>query len=182
MSITLVTAALILCTGQAEIPPARTTFTIILENGQQLHGFWEERQKLSGGSVRVELDTPWAPGHEIIRESEVRSAGAERAKAREDRIIRGWKEAGFTLIEGHPIPTVEVELANRAREMAGVGHAEETVPAQSVESLPVAPQSAAPEAVVTEPPKPARGWVGQAAIVAVALLLAGVILKTLVLS
>ncbi len=177
---TFVAAALVLCTAQTEAPPARTTHTIILENGQQLHGFWDQRQVLAGGSVRVELDTPWAPGFEILRESDIRSAGAERTKAREARIVEGWKEAGFTLIDGRPVPTVEVELANRAREMADVGQ-EEDVPAQSVELLPVVPQPGAPEAVAPEPPSFARRWGGQAAIVVAALLLAGVILKTLVL-
>jgi hypothetical protein len=180
----LIASALLFCTGQAgtDAPPARTAYSIILENGKQLHGFWEERQELAEGSVRVELDTPWAPGFEIIRESEIVSTGVERGKAREDRILEGWKSAGFTLVEGRPIPTVEVELANRAREMAGVGQNSESVPAQAVDILPAAPEPAAAAVAVTESASIARRWGGQVAIVAVALLLAGVIVKALILS
>jgi hypothetical protein len=119
---------IVVATSTVAQPQAKTdedhpTYTVILPDGEKLPVFWEERQEqTSADYVRVQIDAPWDPAPQYWqgKMSSITVSRKERPDARERRRAEGWKAAGFDLVNGRYIPKTEVELAQRARQMAGV--------------------------------------------------------------
>ena len=107
---------------------------------------------------------------------------SERPRERQRRLHQGWTDAGYTDVNGRYYRTDEVVLANRARQMAGVlEHPEPPPPSDDppkAETTPP-PPDAAPE---VEPPGFVRQWWLHAALVLAALVLIGVVVKTILMA
>ena len=174
-------AAMDMAQPEAAPEPGRKSYILTLQNGERRGVFWDERKELGNNIVRVELDTPWKPGFDNIKKSDIADYGSERQSAREDRIRQGWLDAGYTQVNGKPVLITEVELAQRARQMAGVTDASSAPPPS-----PETEETAQP--VVSEaPPKMAeRGllaeWGPHIGVAAMALLLIGLVAKWLIFS
>ena len=161
---------------------SRPTY-IIRSEGEDYAVFWEERQDKGNGWCRVELNAPWLaePQFENFRESEV-TVFRERDRSREQRIKRGWRDAGFTEISpGNYVSTYEVDLAQRARDMAGVTPADDAAP-----EPPRAANADAAPAPQEIPETNTRGFVAEwgphAVLIFVALLLVTLVARTLLFS
>lgn len=169
-----------------QAPPAsvreRRSYIIILKNGQELPGFWEQRTELPNDMVRVELDTPWEPGTKMFKNSDVEGApGAERPERRKDRIRKGWEERGYTEVNGVYYPKTEVELAQRARQMAGVTDKPVETELDAVEPAQETINEAVQE---TGAPDSSQGWkliVGYVGVVGVAALFVAVVIRKMIL-
>jgi hypothetical protein len=146
-------------TGEAGVASGakeRAAYKITLNTGREMYGFWEERED-RGNTWRVEVDAPWKreKDYQFINKNSVASTEAEWRGARETRIAKGWKDAGFSDIgDGRHYSAQEVALAGRAREMAvkvderigeegalpaGVGAVE---PETAIQEMPAQPVSA----------------------------------------
>ena len=104
----------------APVASERAAYKITLNTGREIFGFWEERED-RGNTWRVEVDAPWKreKDYQFINKNSVTSTEAEWRGAREARIAKGWKDAGFSEIGvGRHYATQEVALAARAKEMA----------------------------------------------------------------
>ena len=136
--------------------------------------FWEKRTPPDAAICRVEIDTtPWdLNGTKKFRNVTVSEIIGEplreMPKARTERI----KAAGYTVIDDAYYLTSEVELAQRARRMAGV---RETSDALEDNAAPVTVE--APAAPAAEPQAPEQApsfvqrWGLKAGIILVALVL-----------
>jgi len=165
-------AALSVVPALAQEEKERRTYVITIKDGRELPVFWNEKAEYES-YYRVERDTPWNPGTENIRKADIVSEKRERALEREKRLEEASKAAGFTLLNGRYIQTIEVELAEKAREWA-------TPPADDPE--PIEP---APETVVEQTTAPADDsgnvgyWGAIATIVVLAGALIGLVVKTM---
>ncbi|MCX5772642.1 MAG: hypothetical protein NTZ09_20550 [Candidatus Hydrogenedentes bacterium] len=164
---------------------ARQPYVIQLNEGRELVGFWEQRGTQSGGKVRVELDKPWAQGPqwEMIAQSSVVSATPERQSATIKRLQKGWNEAGFVLVNHLPVPKDKYELAQRARQMAGLdgGEGEQ---AEAVETSGADVAGAVATDPAATPPLPGffEQWGAHIGLLLVAVLLTGLVVRMAFLS
>lgn len=125
----------------------KTPYVITLRDGTEFVGFWDQRRAFSDKGVEVELDSPWQPGVKRIRTDDVKDAPIrELPQAREERRAKALKAAGLAEVNGKYVSESELRLAERAREMAGVGAKQ---PANSAPEL--SPEPAAPETAEAEP-------------------------------
>jgi hypothetical protein len=143
----------------AQAPTAKTekTCIIILKNGEEFPVFLDSDRRQdfesSKGVYRLTLDTPWAPGEKYFADAQIKDFVAERSETREKRIQAGWEKQGFLLIQGQPVPKREVELAQRARQMAGIEDGKE-------HALPPPPENVSTEPDPSEATaEPAAGGV-----------------------
>jgi hypothetical protein len=136
--------------------------------------------------ITVELDKPWLPKTETqrIRKTMISEIKKEYSRDRETRLNVQAAEAGLVLVNGTYYRIEEVEWADKAREMAGLtGEETGTSPASPQEALnphpavPEAPPATAPSASV-----PRRPWGMEIALVAGAIVLIGVVVKTMLLN
>jgi len=160
------------------------TCTVILKDGRKFHVIWDGEPG-RGAASRLERDTPWEPGTVSIRHSEIAEKGVrpETRRARQRRLREGWIEAGYTEINGRYYKDGEVERADEALRMAGVTKDSEPPPepdnAPAVESPAPPPTEPVPEAA---PPGFLRQWGLHAALLAGALVLVGVVAKTMLMA
>ncbi|NIA15592.1 MAG: hypothetical protein GWP08_16135 [Nitrospiraceae bacterium] len=144
--------------GDSQPGEARQIYVLILNNGTKLPCFWDEKITPPGGtSYRVEIDTPWLPENKkkLINESDIAEGPfREKASARAKRIAA----AGYTVIDGAYYLTSEVELAQRAREMAGV---RETSDAPEDPPPPVRVEELDVPSAESQPPEQAPAFVQQ---------------------
>ena len=163
---------------------ARQPYVIQLNDGRELVGFWEQRETQSGGKVRVELDMPWAPVNkrEMLPQSSVVSATPERPTATLKRIEKGWDEAGYVLVnDSIPVLKEKYELAQRARQMAGLDGAEGE---QAVETSGADVAGAVTTEPRVAPPLPGffEQWGAHIGLLLVAVLLTGLVVRMAFLS
>lgn len=143
-------------------------------------------------TLTVTWDEPWAPSAPERLEDTVRDASGKLQKLvvspesevlRLERIKHGWEERGFKLISDDPLDPMswmeaeEVALAERAQQMA-----RENAPEASASEAAAATPETAPD--VAPEQKPAgflQMRLPQLVIALVALALAGLLVKTLVL-
>jgi len=144
--------------------------------------FWEDKKETRKDVYWVERDTPWEPKSVTIKGYDVKDVVSERPRERQRRLCQGWTDAGYTELNGRYYRTEEVGLANRAREMAGIKDNVEAPPvpddAPKAETTPP-PIAAAPE---VEPPPFVRQWWLHAALVVGAVVLIGIVAKTLLMA
>ena len=108
--------------ASADIPPeSRRTYVITPEEGAPFFGFYDDAKEVTGGGLSIELDTPWAPNTRIIKKTAIKSSEAERPEERNKRVSEGIRNAGLAYVNGLFYNAAEVQLAERAREMAGIG-------------------------------------------------------------
>lgn len=164
----------------ADAPETRATAIVKLPDGTTAAVFWDDRQKQVGKDwIRVEYDEPWLsqPRYWKGRESDVSVERTERQNDREKRIRAGWEQVGFVEVNGRRVPKTEAELAQKAKEMAGLNQ-ENPTPAPP-------PAAEAPAHNVTAPPR-APGfvalWGAHIAVLACAAILLAVALKVFFLS
>jgi hypothetical protein len=164
--------------GQAD---NEQTYVIELDNGQVLYGFVDD---WDAEVIAIELDEPWNPSRIVHkRRSAIRIPRVrERQRDRENRIEKGWQQAGYTKVRTPNgmkwLSKEEVRLADKAREMAGLGpwqpQADET--AQTTQDA----EAATPERHI-EAAAPRKLWGivryrdAEIALAAVALIAAGLI-------
>jgi hypothetical protein len=169
---------------QPKTDEERPTSVIILPDGKKLPVFWEERQEqTSADYVRVQIDAPWEPTPQYWqgKVSSITVSGKERAAARERRLADGWKAAGFDLVNGRYIPKTEVELAQRARQMAGVAETSSTAPPSPSASSDNVSQATAPASVKDSvAPGFLAQWGAHIGLVIVAGLILALLARTLV--
>ena len=143
--------------------------------------FWDDRKETRKDVYWVKRDTPWEPKSVTIKGSDVKEVVSERPRARQRRLRQGWTDAGYTEVNGRYYRTAEVALANRAREMAGVPEHPEPPPAlddaPKAETTPLL--DAAPKG---EPPGFVRQWWLHAAVVVGAVVLIGIVARTLLMA
>lgn len=175
-----------------EVPPNVPTFNITLTDGTSIigaffhDGDWErEPGGPAAGVSRVDIvhDTPWAPDRlDGVRRGRILRIDYEAPALRRARLEKGWTNAGFEMMDTPsgrmPVHKSEREYARRAREMAEAVAAELAPPADSL----VAPVPAEAALPIDPPVAGARQWAGHAAVIAVALALLAVVIKTLLLS
>ena len=158
---------------------ARETYLITADNDREYAVFWDERQAKGNDVYLVELDTPWTtePVFEIVKN--VTKISAERPRNREERIKREAAAAGFTQVRpGYYVPSYEVALAARAREMAGITDQGDVARASPVGVTPRA-ASVTPQVRDQEPKGVVAHWGPHVGVVGVALLLAGLVVRFL---
>lgn len=141
--------------------------------------FWEDRQEQAGKDwVRVERDEPWQAGpvYWAGRKSDILEQAAERQSLREQRLRAGWAEAGFVEVNGHRVAAAEVQLAERAKEMAGFG---QKAVAEDLPVVPVVEEKTAPAGPVDVPAPPGilKQWGAHAALLICAAFLIAVVAK-----
>ena len=176
---------------------AQPTYTIMLPDGKKLPVFWDERQEQQGSDwVRVQIDEPWdaTPQFWQGKLSAVTVSGKERPSAREKRRKEGWDKNGFVEIDGHYVLKTEVDLAQRAREMAGITGMPGRGPADShivgvAQKLQAGAESASGHGLqhrdAADPGAAAKHsgsggrWAAAAGLVAVAALLITLVVRTL---
>lgn len=164
--------------------PARQPY-VIQETGRTIVGYWEERGVQSGGKVRVELDTPWlsTPQWEMVTLKNLVSAPvAERPAKTAERRKRGFEEAGLVqLSDTVAVPKEDYELAQRAREMAGVDkpQGEDGEVAVETDAEEIIPTGAVASRPGSGPPLPGfwEQWGGHIGLVVVAVLLTGLVVR-----
>lgn len=137
----------------------------------------------------VEIDAPWENRRVITLRDDMLESGPllETEAMREKRIEEGWKEKGFTKVTTADnqtafVLTEEVKLAERAREAAPGPPEPFEVPEEALLALE---QPLTPEATESQTPEGLPPWAqraGQAALILVALGLAGVIARFTVFS
>lgn len=110
--------------AQSSAPKTQKTCIIILKSGEEFPVFLDTNRKQdfesSQGVYRLTLDTPWAPGEKYFADAQIKEFVPERLDQRQKRLQEGWDKQGYVLFEGRPIPKREMELAQRARQMAGI--------------------------------------------------------------
>ena len=175
--------------GPEAEPP--NTYVFHLEDGKKYYGTVVKEER-GGDLLVIELDEPWKTRLEkkTINRSELKSQVRELKGARRKRIEEGFQERGFTLVDTPaqprlPIPTEQVVLAERARAMALA--LEETppgasdAPGQPLTHPPAGPPDQTPP-VEPGSPSPGARW-GLAALLTLgALVIVGIVLKTMVLA
>jgi len=189
-ALTLVIAVASSGAGQAPdapSPAAKTekTCIIILKNGEEFPVFFDTDRKRdfesSQGVYRLTLDTPWAPGEKYFADAQIREFVPERLDQRQKRIKEGWDKQGYVLVEDRPIPKREMELAQRARQMAGVEVTDKR-------ALPPPIENALPESSPSESDAepPSNGivarWGLHAAILILGAVLLAVVMRTMILA
>ena len=181
----LLIAAICTALGQSDAASRgeRDTCIVILKDGTELPVFWDDRKETRKDVYWVERDTPWEPKSVTIKGADVKDVVSERPRERQRRLRQGWTDAGYTEVNGRYYRTEEVGLANRAREMAGVKESAEAPPAPDdapeVDNPPAAPVQTTPEA---QPPGFVRQWWMHGALVLAALVLIGVVVKTMLMA
>ena len=108
-------------TAATDVPPEqRRSFVITPEEGAPFYGFYDDAKEVSGGGLSIELDTPWAPGTRIIKKTAIKAYEEETPEERTKRVSEGIQNAGMAYVNGRFYNATEVQLAERAREMAGI--------------------------------------------------------------
>lgn len=157
-------------------------YVIVTQDGgerKERVGFWEERKEQSRRVVRVELDTPWSPGYEMISLSDLAEPPVkERPSLTAERLEKGWADAGFKLVNGKPVLIAQYELAQRARKMAGLDSEDGGKEPEPAEAGPV-PAGAVATEPGEGPPLPGffEQWSGHIGLVVVALLLTWLVVR-----
>ncbi len=134
----------------AKAPENRTTTIVKFSDGTTAAVFWDDRQEQVGKDwVRVQFDEPWLsqPRYWKGRESTLTVERTERQSDREKRIRAGWEQVGFVEVNGQRVPIAEAQLADRAKEMAGLNQKQ---PAAA--PSPLAETSV--QGATTQPPPP----------------------------
>lgn len=189
--------------GPSEQRPTEI-FTIREKQGprevEKVYYGWERQRESNPTIVMIDLDTPWDPRTVSVRRNSIVKRITEGESQRERRIREGYEERGLELVttpQGTiPMPKAEVELARKARAMAG-----EDAPASPLR-LPdllekrAAQQPVAGNPAITNPELPASSQEAQKpsdgpgatatllpeiVLVCVALVAVAVITKTLIL-
>ena len=166
-------------TAPTDIPPEqRRSFVITPEEGAPFYGFYDDAKEVSGGGISIELDTPWAPGTRIIKKTAIKAYEEETPEERTKRVSEGIQNAGLAYVHGRFYNAAEVQLAERAREMAGIkktagtktenpdGDVHETQPGNSAEIVQPNPDLKTKAGVWTQ-------WGTHMGIVLLALILIG---------
>ena len=162
---------------------ARKTYLISADNEKEYAVFWDERQAKGNDVYLVELDTPWTaePVFEIVKN--VTKISAERPRNREERITRQAAAAGFTEVRpGFYVPSYEVALAARAREMAGLTDQADVARVSPVGPAPERAVSVAPPVRDQEPKGVVAQWGPHVGVMVVALVLIGLVVRFLLMA
>jgi len=140
--------------------------------------FWEDRQRQAGKDwCRVQYDEPWLsqPRYWKGTESDVTVVREpERPADRERRIREGWEKVGFIEVNGQRVSAAEAQLADRAREMAGLNR-------EAAAATPLADEAPVQDSSVPLPPAPGflKRWGAHAAVFVCAALLLAVVVRVL---
>jgi hypothetical protein len=164
--------------SQVPEPAKERTTYIITTPGGEFPVFWDEAESRSGQDwVRVEVDEPWNPRVWTGKRSSVTGERRERPSAREQRIKEGYEQHGYAQVNGRFVPKAEVDLAKRARAMAGL-----EAPAENVAAPPPPVKVITPsDGTIPDLPPPSvlKRWAPHAGLVVVAALLLLLVGRTL---
>lgn len=173
------------------VPETAATFKIRFQNdeneyvgGVRMDNEWvRDPERLGAGLRRIEvvIDTPWnpQPSYQTVL-NRLRECIYEPSALRRRRLEQGWDAAGYTFIdtaEGRrPVQQKEIALAGRAREMAAAieKRAQPQSGTISEDDTDDAP------GVTAAPPGWAWQWGGHLLVLLFGIVLAGAILKKMV--
>ncbi len=166
-------------------PPPQPVYEIRVEGQKEpIYGFVSE-EDWKKSLARVTLDMPWASEPDVRNVNpDKASRQKERPRSRQRRLERQALAAGFERLGDKYYPIKEIQWAQRARDMAGI---RDHTPVEGAVDVPDAVESA--PAVPTTPsqsPVPTPGliqrWWMHVGLVIVALVLVGLIAKTMLFS
>jgi hypothetical protein len=167
------------------VPEDVPTYVITLPEGDQVHAGLRMRDTWvtdrapvfdSGLRPTIVEDTPWNPKQEYQAPFRKVTYGYETATFRKERLTAGWEKAGYVFVKTAagevPVLEQELELAKRAQEMATP-----TVPEGESQAVLASMTGDTPTASSATP-----SWLGHVLIVLAGLVLAGVVIKLMVMN
>lgn len=180
MTTLAIAATLMTLTQFADVLPEERPRVFVLEDGTKIVGFVEDEDWREEPMVIIRPDEPWNPGQSPrhVRVQEIGDHYRESRFGWRERHQRAWRERGYVNLdedrdEYYWVPKQQVELAERAREMAV--SASTTVEAEPVTGPAPEPTSAIrPEA---QQHSILQLWGPHAAIVGLAIVLAGLVVR-----